>query len=121
MYFVFYISISGTVAYTADLTRYVIRQTALKPAAQAQQAAKDTDIFTGKPFDLDGYAQSITMDDVRAYIATLSPQEQAGFAAITAEAAFSAITANTVAAGYLDNVIRVLDISNRYRICGVTF
>ena len=78
-------SISGTVAYTADLTRYVIQQTALKPAAQAQQASKDTDIFTGKPFDLDGYAQSITMDDVRAYIATLSPQEQAGFAAITAQ------------------------------------
>ncbi len=78
-------SISGTVAYTSDLTRYVIEQTATKAAALAQKSAPDTDIFTGKPFDLSGYEQSITMDDVRAYIATLSPQEQAGFAAMTAQ------------------------------------
>ena len=77
-------SISGTVAYTSDLTRRIIAQTAEKAVAKAQQASPDTDIFTGKPFDLAGYEQSITMDDVRAYIATLSPQEQAGFAAMTA-------------------------------------
>ena len=78
-------SISGTVAYTSALTEYVIEQTAQKAAAQAQLAAPDTDIFTGKPFDLAGYEQSITMEDVSAYVATLTPQEQAGFAAMTAQ------------------------------------
>ena len=76
-------SISGTVAYTSELTRHIITETAKRPVVQAQQADSKTDIFTGKPFDLDGYAQSITMEDVRAYIATLTPQEQAGFAAMT--------------------------------------
>ena len=78
-------SISGTVAYTSALTKHVIEQTALKPAAQAQVQDSKTDIFTGKPFDLEGYQQSITMEDVKAYISTLSPQEQAGFAAMTAQ------------------------------------
>ena len=78
-------SISGSVAYTSALTQHVILETAKTAVAKAQQAAPDTDIFTGKPFDLTGYQQSLTMEDVRAYIATLTPQEQAGFAAMTAQ------------------------------------
>ena len=78
-------SISGTVAYTSALTQHIIQETAKTAVAKAQQADPDTDIFTGKPFDLSGYQQSLTMEDVKAYIATLTPQEQAGFAAMTAQ------------------------------------
>lgn len=43
---------------------------------KAQLAGETTDIFTGIPFDNDKDTP-ITMDDVNAYVATLSEQEQA--------------------------------------------
>ncbi len=42
--------LSGSIAYTSDLTKYVIEHTKESDAIAAQTKEKDTDIFTGLPF-----------------------------------------------------------------------
>ena len=42
--------LTGTIAYTSDLTRFIIREAEKSPLVQAQLADKTTDVFTGLPF-----------------------------------------------------------------------
>ncbi len=44
-----------------------------------QLADKETDVFTGHPFDKDKYASSLTMEDIRTYVATLPKEQQSQF------------------------------------------
>ena len=69
-------SISSGIGYTAKLTEYIIEQVKNSEIAKAQLADTSVDVFTGVPFDNDRNTE-ITMDDVNAYMATLSPEESA--------------------------------------------
>lgn len=75
-------SISSGIGYTAKLTEYIIEEVKNSEIAKAQLADTSVDVFTGVPFDNDRNTE-ITMDDVNAYMATLSPEESAQMQAIT--------------------------------------
>lgn len=75
-------SISSGIGYTAKLTEYIIEEAKNSEIAKAQLADTSVDIFTGVPFDNDRNTE-ITMDDVNAYMATLSPEESAQMQAMT--------------------------------------
>lgn len=69
-------SINGSVGYTSALTEYVVNGNNDSEIAKAQLANPNTNVFTNMPFDMDDYANNLTMDDVNKYVATLSPEEQ---------------------------------------------
>lgn len=75
-------SISSGIGYTAKLTEYIIEGVKNSEIAKAQLADTSVDVFTGVPFDNDRNTE-ITMDDVNAYMATLSPEESAQMQAMT--------------------------------------
>ena len=75
-------SLSSGIGYTAKLTEYIIEQVKSSEIAKAQLADTSVDVFTGVPFDNDRNTE-ITMDDVNAYMATLSPEESAQMQAMT--------------------------------------
>lgn len=75
-------SISSGIGYTAKLTEYIIEEVKNSEIAKAQLADTSVDVFTGVPFDNDRKTE-ITMDDVNAYMATLSPEESAQMQAMT--------------------------------------
>lgn len=75
-------SISSGIGYTAKLTEYIIEEVKNSEVAKAQLADTSVDVFTGVPFDNDRNTE-ITMDDVNAYMATLSPEESAQMQAMT--------------------------------------
>lgn len=75
-------SISSGIGYTAKLTEYIIEEVKNSEIAKAQLAETSVDVFTGVPFDNDRNTE-ITMDDVNAYMATLSPEESAQMQAMT--------------------------------------
>lgn len=75
-------SISSGIGYTAKLTEYIIEEVKNSEIAKAQLADTSVDVFTGVPFDNDRNTE-ITMDDVNAYRATLSPEESAQMQAMT--------------------------------------
>ena len=75
-------SISSGIGYTAKLTEYIIEEVKNSEIAKAQLADTSVDVFTGVPFDNDRNTD-ITMDDVNAYMATLSPEESAQMQAMT--------------------------------------
>lgn len=75
-------SISSGICYTAKLTEYIIEEVKNSEIAKAQLADTSVDVFTGVPFDNDRNTE-ITMDDVNAYMATLSPEESAQMQAMT--------------------------------------
>ena len=77
-------SISSGIGYTAKLTEYIIEEVKNSEIAKAQLADTSVDVFTGVPFDNDRNTE-ITMDDVNAYMATLSPEESAQMQAMTSE------------------------------------
>ena len=74
-------SITGTVAYTKELTEYIIQETAKQEIIKAQQEEPEIDVLTGKPF-ADGEkaedAQSDAFD-----ISTLTPEQQAYLAGLS--------------------------------------
>lgn len=77
-------SITGTVAYTKELTEYIIRETAQQEIIKAQQADPEIDVLTGKPF-ADGekaedaqnnaFDMSLLTPEQQAYLASLSEEE----------------------------------------------
>ena len=69
-------SLSSGIGYTSKLTEYIIEEVKNSEIAKAQLADTSVDVFTGVPFDNDRNTE-ITMDDVNAYMATLSPEESA--------------------------------------------
>ena len=75
-------SISSGIGYTAKLTEYIIEEVKNSEIAKAQLADTSVDVFTGVPFDNDRNTE-ITMDDVNAYMSTLSPDESAQMQAMT--------------------------------------
>lgn len=75
-------SLSSGIGYTAKLTEYIIEQVKNSEIAKAQLADTSVDVFTGVPFDNDRNTE-ITMDDVNAYMATLSLEESAQMQAMT--------------------------------------
>lgn len=75
-------SISSGIGYTAKLTEYIIEEVKNSEIAKAQLADTSVDVFTGVPFDNDRNTE-ITIDDVNAYMATLSPEESAQMQAMT--------------------------------------
>lgn len=75
-------SLSSGIGYTAKLTEYIIEEVKNSEIAKAQLADTSVDVFTGVPFDNDRNTE-ITMDDVNAYMATLSPDESAQMQAMT--------------------------------------
>lgn len=75
-------SLSSGIGYTAKLTEYIIEGVKNSEIAKAQLADTSVDVFTGVPFDNDRNTE-ITMDDVNAYMATLSPEESAQMQAMT--------------------------------------
>ena len=75
-------SLSSGIGYTAKLTEYIIEQVKNSEIAKAQLADTSVDVFTGVPFDNDRNTE-ITMDDVNAYMATLSTEESAQMQAMT--------------------------------------
>ncbi|MDR0947376.1 MAG: ABC transporter ATP-binding protein/permease [Ruminococcus sp.] len=62
-------SIAGAVAYNSSLRDFVIEHINASEIVKEQEADKDKDIFTGMAFDIG--EKQLTMDDVKAYIATL--------------------------------------------------
>ena len=68
-------SITGTVAYTKELTEYIIKETAKQDIIKEQQKDPEIDVLTGKPF-ADGEkaeeAQNNAFD-----MSTLTPEQQA--------------------------------------------
>lgn len=75
-------SLSSGIGYTAKLTEYIIEEVKNSEIAKAQLADTSVDVFTGVPFDNDRNTE-ITMDDVNAYMATLSAEESAQMQAMT--------------------------------------
>lgn len=75
-------SISNGIGYTRELMLHIIDKVNQAEIVKKQQANKDVDIFTGVPFD-NTKDTKITMDDVNAYVATLSEEEQAQMKAYT--------------------------------------
>ena len=75
-------SLSSGIGYTAKLTEYIIEEVKNSEIAKAQLADTSVDVFTGVPFDNNRNTE-ITMDDVNAYMATLSPEESAQMQAMT--------------------------------------
>lgn len=75
-------SLSSGIGYTAKLTEYIIEEVKNSEIAKAQLADTSVDVFTGVPFDNDRNTE-ITMDDINAYMATLSPEESAQMQAMT--------------------------------------
>ena len=70
--------LSGSIAYTKALTEYVAQKNADSVALAAQKAQSGTDIFTGLPFkDNESLSDADKEAAFRAYIAELTPEEQA--------------------------------------------
>ena len=68
-------SITSTLAYTKELTQYIIDKTEQSDIVKAQKENPDVDIFTGLAFAT-ADDEALTMEDVRAYIASLPPEQQ---------------------------------------------
>ncbi|MEG0327699.1 MAG: ABC transporter ATP-binding protein/permease [Erysipelothrix sp.] len=77
-------SLNGTIAYNHALTEHVINKINDTEIVKEQKENKDTNIFTGLPFDIDNYTETLTLEQVRDWTKTLSDQEQMQFAQITA-------------------------------------
>ena len=67
--------LSGTIAYTSQLTQYAIEKTAESELIQAQIATPETDILTGKPFKPADAAKLTNAQKKEAVINTLSATE----------------------------------------------
>lgn len=72
-------SINGSIAYNSALTDYVVNHINDSEIAKAQVANPDTNVLTGMPFNIDEYVNSLTMEDLEADVAQMSPEEQSQF------------------------------------------
>ena len=67
----------GTIGYRSGLMTHLINKVNESEIVKEQKANPDTDIFTGLEFpDNIEEPEPMTMDDINAYIMTLSPEEQ---------------------------------------------
>lgn len=71
-------SSTSVIGYTHELTEYLVNKVNESEVVKEQIASPDTDIFTGKEFrKTDEESKKLTMDDLKAYIATLPAEQQA--------------------------------------------
>lgn len=70
-------SSSSAIGYTHELTEYLVNKVNDSEVVKEQKSSPDTDIFTGKEFAKDEDKKAVTMDDIKAYIATLPEEQQA--------------------------------------------
>lgn len=70
-------AITSAIAYTSDLTNYVVNKILATDIVLEQMAAPDINVLTGLPFDVIQYTDNLTMEDVQEVMQTLAPQEQA--------------------------------------------
>ena len=66
-------TVGGRIGYTKELTEYLINQINDSEIVKAQNKTPDTDIFTGLAFPED---KAYTLDDIKAYAATLPTEQQ---------------------------------------------
>lgn len=71
---------AGAIGYRADLMKELVNRVNDSEIVKAQQADQTVDVFTKLPFSTEE-APTYTMDDVKAYLATLPPAEQAQYGA----------------------------------------
>ena len=69
--------LSGTIAYTSELTKYAIEKTATSELIQAQIANPDTDILTGKPFKADNFVELTPAEKKEAVLAAMAGMDDA--------------------------------------------
>ena len=69
--------LSGTIAYTADLTKYAIEKTATSELLQAQINNPETDILTGKPFKAEGTIDLTPAEKKEAVLAQMALMDDA--------------------------------------------
>nr|MCR5305749.1 ABC transporter permease [Oscillospiraceae bacterium] len=62
----------GTICYTRELVEYLMEENAKAEIIKAQQAKPEIDVFTGYEFE---DHENVTVDDVYAYIDSMSEQE----------------------------------------------
>ncbi|NMD43353.1 MAG: ABC transporter ATP-binding protein/permease [Firmicutes bacterium] len=116
-------SISGAVAYTAELARYVMDRINEAEIVKEQKAEPEINVLTGLPFDMDDYTDNLTMDDLEQYLQTLpaagQKQMQGMMSSLTEEEALAAFAgmmrdAAGKATTYEDNLVRfgVVDLDN---------
>ena len=72
-------SINGAIGYTSSLTEYIINNINNSDIAKAQLADAETNIFTNMSFDMDGYMDTMTMEEITDFVKTLSMEEQQQF------------------------------------------
>ena len=77
-------SINGAIGYTSSLTEYIINNINKSDIAKAQLADAETNIFTNMPFDIDGYMDSMTMEEITDFVKTLPLEEQQQFKELSA-------------------------------------
>ena len=70
-------SSSSAIGYTHELTEYLVNKVNDSEVVKEQKNSPDTDIFTGKEFAKDEDKKAVTMEDIKAYIATLPEEQQA--------------------------------------------
>ena len=58
-------AINGSVGYTSALTEYILNAILETEIAQEQLANPDVNVFTGFDFDISGFVENLTIDDVR--------------------------------------------------------
>ena len=69
--------LSGTIAYTSELTKYAIEKTAESELIQAQIASPETDILTGKPFKTDSFVELTPAEKKEAVLAQMALMDDA--------------------------------------------
>ena len=69
--------LSGTIAYTSELTKYAIEKTATSELIQAQIATPETDILTGKPFKTDSFVELTPAEKKEAVLAQMALMDDA--------------------------------------------
>ncbi len=69
--------LSGTIAYTSELTEYAIEKTASSNLIQAQIADPDTDVLTGKPFKVAGTTELTPAEKKEAVLAQMAVMSDA--------------------------------------------
>ena len=69
--------LSGTIAYTSELTKYAIEKTATSELLQAQIDNPETDILTGKPFKTEGTVELTPAQKKEAVLAQMALMDDA--------------------------------------------
>ena len=69
--------LSGTIAYTSELTKSAIEKTATSELIQAQIATPETDILTGKPFKTDSFVELTPAEKKEAVLAQMALMDDA--------------------------------------------